>query len=293
MPKAKKHTEKFNNFNLIIFGGTGDLAYRKIYPAIYQRFIDGQLTCKYNIIAVTRKQNHQDIFKKEMQSFLSTNLKEESKVKDKFSLFMKNVHLVCAKEASVAGYTNLKRFVDGFKNYQNIFYFSTPSSAFGSISKALKDSLLVDKESKVVIEKPLGHNLDSSISINDEITETFSESQIYRIDHYLGKETVQNLMVLRFANNLFESAWDSEHIDSIQITVAESLGVEKRAGYYDKSGALLDMVQNHLLQLLCLVAMEPPVALKANEVRNEKLKVLRSLRPFTKDSIRKESIKGQ
>ena len=157
----------------------------------------------------------------------------------------------------------------------------------------MKDSLLVDKESKVVIEKPLGHNLDSSISINDEITETFSESQIYRIDHYLGKETVQNLMVLRFANNLFESAWDSEHIDSIQITVAESLGVEKRAGYYDKSGALLDMVQNHLLQLLCLVAMEPPVALKANEVRNEKLKVLRSLRPFTRDSIRKESIKGQ
>ena len=293
MPKAKKHTEKFNNFNLIIFGGTGDLAYRKIYPAIYQRFIDGQLTCKYNIIAVTRKQNHQDIFKKEMQSFLSTNLKEESKVRDKFSLFMKNVHLVCATEASAAGYTDLKRFVGGFKNYQNIFYFSTPSSAFGSISKALKDSLLVDKESKVVIEKPLGHNLDSSISINDEITETFNESQIYRIDHYLGKETVQNLMVLRFANNLFESAWDSEHIDSIQITVAESLGVEKRAGYYDKSGALLDMVQNHLLQLLCLVAMEPPVALKANEVRNEKLKVLRSLRPFTRDSICKESIKGQ
>jgi glucose-6-phosphate 1-dehydrogenase len=135
--------------------------------------------------------------------------------------------------------------------------------------------------------------LESSISINDDIIETFSESQIYRIDHYLGKETVQNLMVLRFANNLFERAWDSENIDSIQITVAESLGVEKRAGYYDQSGALLDMVQNHLLQLLCLVAMEPPVALKANEVRNEKLKVLRSLRPFTKDSIRTETIKGQ
>jgi glucose-6-phosphate 1-dehydrogenase len=164
---------------------------------------------------------------------------------------------------------------------------------FGPISKALKDSKLADKNSKVVLEKPLGHSLESSIAINNEITKTFDESQIYRIDHYLGKETVQNLMVLRFANNLFERAWDAENIDSIQITVAESLGVEKRAGYYDQSGALLDMVQNHLLQLLCLVAMEPPFALNANEVRNEKLKILRSLRPFTKESIRTESIKGQ
>lgn len=293
MPKAKKHTEKFKNFNLIIFGGTGDLAYRKIYPAIYQRFIDGQLTCNYNIIAITRKENNQDIFNKEMESFLSQNVKESNISKDEISLFMKNVHLIRAKEASAEGYKDLKSFLAKFKAYQNIFYFSTPSSAFGPISKALKVSRLVNSESKVVIEKPLGHNLESSISINDDIIETFSESQIYRIDHYLGKETVQNLMVLRFANNLFERAWDSEHIDSIQITVAESLGVEKRAGYYDQSGALLDMVQNHLLQLLCLVAMEPPMALKATEVRNEKLKVLRSLRPFTKDSIRTESIKGQ
>ncbi len=293
MPKATKYTEKFNNFNLIIFGGTGDLAYRKIYPAIYQRFIDSQLTCSYNIIAITRKPNMQDVFKEEMQQFLTENLGKNNIDKDKVALFMKNVHLVSAKEASAEGYKDLKNFLATFKDYQNIFYYSTPSSAFGPISKALKAAQLVNSESKVVIEKPLGHNLESSISINDDITQTFNESQIYRIDHYLGKETVQNLMVLRFANNLFERAWDSEHIDSIQITVAESLGVEKRAGYYDQSGALLDMVQNHLLQLLCLVAMEPPLALKANEVRNEKLKVLRSLRPFTRDTIRSETIKGQ
>ena len=293
MPKAKKHTEKFNNFNLIIFGGTGDLAYRKIYPAIYQRFIDGQLKCKYNIIAISRKENHQDIFNKEMESVLLKSTRDRKMNKDEISLFMKNVHIIKAKEASAEGYLNLKNFLAKFKEYQNIFYFSTPSSAFGSISKALKVSQLVNPESKVVIEKPLGHNLESSISINDDIIKTFSESQIYRIDHYLGKETVQNLMVLRFANNLFERAWDSENIDNIQITVAESLGVEKRAGYYDQSGALLDMVQNHLLQLLCLVAMEPPVALKSNEVRNEKTKVLRSLRPYTMESIRTKTIKGQ
>jgi glucose-6-phosphate 1-dehydrogenase len=293
MPKAKKHTEKFKNFNLIIFGGTGDLAFRKIYPAVYQRFIDGQLTCQYNIIAITRKPNQQEVFKKEMKAFLSMNLNQNNMDKKEIASFMNNVHLICAKEASSKGYMDLKSFLDKFEEYQNIFYFSTPSSAFGPISKALKASQLANANSKVVLEKPLGHNLDSSISINNEITETFREEQIYRIDHYLGKETVQNLMVLRFANNLFERAWDSENIDSIQITVAESLGVEKRAGYYDQSGALLDMVQNHLLQLLCLVAMEPPVALKANEVRNEKLKILRSLRPFTKDSIRTESIKGQ
>jgi glucose-6-phosphate 1-dehydrogenase len=151
----------------------------------------------------------------------------------------------------------------------------------------------VSETSKVVIEKPLGYSLESSIAINDEITQAFDEHQIYRIDHYLGKETVQNLMVLRFANNLFERAWNAENIDSIQITVAESLGVEKRASYYDNSGALLDMVQNHLLQLLCLVAMEPPVSLEADEVRNEKLKVLRALRPLNKKTVQTDTVKGQ
>jgi glucose-6-phosphate 1-dehydrogenase len=152
---------------------------------------------------------------------------------------------------------------------------------------------LVDAKSKIVLEKPLGNSLSSSQEINSQINRTFTEKQIYRIDHYLGKETVQNLMVLRFANHLFEHSWNSEHIECIQITVAESLGVEKRGDYYDKSGALLDMVQNHLLQLLCLIAMEPPSRLEADFVRNEKLKVLHALRTFDEKSVLTDTVRGQ
>jgi glucose-6-phosphate 1-dehydrogenase len=194
---------------------------------------------------------------------------------------------------TVENYKELADFLNSFKGYQNIYYYSTPSSAFGSISKTLKESNLVHESSKVVLEKPLGNSLETSNKINAEVTLAFNENQIYRIDHYLGKETVQNLMVLRFANNLFEKAWNGENIDNVQITVAEHLGVENRAGYYDNSGALLDMIQNHLLQLLCLVAMEPPNVLEANEVRIEKLKVLNSLRPFTKKTVLTDTVKGQ
>ena len=292
MAKARKHKEKFKNFNLVVFGGTGDLAYRKIYPALYQRFIDNQLNCNYNIISVSRKAGYELKFQEKLTSFLTKSIKKSKTNSADLKKFISNIHLITAEESSLEGYGDLKAFLNQFKGYQDIFYFSTPSSAFGEISQALKDSGLTNESSKVVLEKPLGHSLESSNAINDQITKTFKESQIYRIDHYLGKETVQNLMVLRFANNLFERAWNSENIDNIQITVAESLGVEKRAGYYDQSGALLDMVQNHLLQLVCLVAMEPPYALEANEVRNEKLKILRSLRPFNKQSINYHSYKG-
>ena len=293
MTRKMKHTEKFENFNLIVFGGTGDLALRKIFPALFHRYLDQQLTCQYNIIAITRKNGQEKEFNEQLNLFIEASIEKGNIDRKEINAFSKKVSLIVAEESSVKGYQNLKKFIEPFKSYQNIFYFSTPSSAFGPISQALKDTGLVHKSSKVVLEKPLGHSLESSISINNEITKTFEEEQIYRIDHYLGKETVQNLMVLRFANNLFERAWNAENIESIQITVSESLGVEKRAGYYDKSGALLDMVQNHLLQLLCLVAMEPPFVLQANEVRNEKLKILRSLRPFNKKSIQTDSVKGQ
>lgn len=293
MGKKHKHTEQFKNFNLVVFGGTGDLALRKIFPALYHRFIDGQLLCEYNIISVSRKSGIENVFKSQLDAFIKASLSNETINQKKIDLFINKIQLVQATDPSVEGYKKLKDHLDQFKEYQNIYYFSTPSSAFGPISEALKKSGIVRPDSKVVLEKPLGNSLNSSIEINNQIIKTFKEEQIYRIDHYLGKETVQNLMVLRFANNLFERAWDSEHIDSIQITVAESLGIEKRAEYYDNSGALLDMVQNHLLQLVCLVAMEPPFVLRANEVRNEKLKILRSLRLFNKKSILTDSMKGQ
>ena len=265
---------------------------RKIYPALFHRDQDGQFLTDYNVIAVTRKNVSGSSFNESLLKFLKESAEEDTTEND-ITIFSKKVQLIQVAEATEAAYLELAAYLNKFPSYQNIFYFSTPSSAFGPIAETLKSTGLIKKNSKVVLEKPLGYSLESSNEINIQITKAFSEKQIYRIDHYLGKETVQNLMVLRFANNLFERAWDSEHIDNIQITVSESLGVEKRAAYYDNSGALLDMVQNHLLQLLCLVAMEPPHLLEADEVRNEKLKVLRALRPISKKNVANDTVKGQ
>ena len=188
---------------------------------------------------------------------------------------------------------NLKSLLRQEESVVRLFYFSVSSSLFGSITKNLKKAQLITSKSRVVLEKPLGHNAESSKKINNEIADYFNESQIFRIDHYLGKETVQNLLVLRFTNNLYENAWNAQNIDNIQITVSENLGVGSRGGFYDKYGALLDMVQNHLLQLMCLVAIEPPNILDANTVRDEKLKVLKSLRPIDVYSCKTHTVKGQ
>lgn len=292
MTKKNRHIEEFTPFNLVVFGGDGDLALRKIYPALFHRDQDGQFLTDYNVIAVTRKNVSESSFNENLLKFLKESAEKDTSEND-ITIFSKKVQLIQVAEANEAAYLELATCLNKFPSYQNIFYFSTPSSAFGPIAETLKSTGLIKKNSKVVLEKPLGYSLESSNEINIQITKAFSEKQIYRIDHYLGKETVQNLMVLRFANNLFERAWDSEHIDNIQITVSESLGVEKRAAYYDNSGALLDMIQNHLLQLLCLVAMEPPHLLEADEVRNEKLKVLRALRPISKKNIASHTVKGQ
>ena len=293
MNKKKNPIEKFEPFNIIVFGGGGDLAMRKIYPALFHRYLDGQFGDAFNIIAVTRKDKEDFPFQDELKKFIKESMKDATNINLEIENFARKIKLMVIQNPSVENYKELADFLNSFKGYQNIFYYSTPSSAFGSISKTLKESNLVHESSKVVLEKPLGNSLETSNQINAEVTLAFNENQIYRIDHYLGKETVQNLMVLRFANNLFEKAWNGENIDNVQITVAEHLGVENRAGYYDNSGALLDMIQNHLLQLLCLVAMEPPNVLEANEVRIEKLKVLNSLRPFTKKTVLTDTVKGQ
>lgn len=293
MGKSKKINEKFQPFNLVVFGGSGDLALRKIYPAMFQRFIDGQLTDEFNIVAVTRKDKTDNTFYAELRKFILASIEDETDYAKEIADFINYVKLIVIKKNEAAEYAELVEFISPFTTFQNIFYFSTPSSAFGEIGATLKEVNLVNDQSKVVLEKPLGFSLKSSAEINEEISKAFTESQVYRIDHYLGKETVQNLMVLRFTNNLFAKAWDADTIDNIQITVAENLGVEGRAGYYDNSGALRDMIQNHLLQLLCLVAMEPPNILGANEVRDEKLKVLKALRPLTSKTIETHSVKGQ
>jgi glucose-6-phosphate 1-dehydrogenase len=284
-----KTSKLIKPFYIVIFGGDGDLSKRKILPALFQRFVDGQLYVEFRIIAVSRKNTGKLLFE-ELKAFIPLLNHQDVKL---FDDFCAHVCIQVLSENTVSCYKALKEVVLEHADWQRVFYFSVPSGAYEEICQALKESDLIDKKSKVVLEKPLGFDLASSRKINKIISKCFSEDQIFRIDHYLGKETVQNLMVLRFANHLFEKSWNGDNIENIQITVSESLGVENRAGYYNDTGALLDMVQNHLLQLLCLVAMDPPASLDANAVRNEKLKVLQSLRPFKPETIVQNIVRGQ
>jgi glucose-6-phosphate 1-dehydrogenase len=285
--RTRTQTSLIKAFNLVIFGGNGDLSKRKIIPALFHRFVAGQLNVDFEILSISRSKQNRASFLKEIEQFLGETNKKQ--VTDFFD------HLVIMEipKNNEENYASLKERLNTNPDRACIYYFSVPSSAFSEICTTLKNTALIKESSKVVLEKPLGHSLKSSAEINDIISAAFTEKQVFRIDHYLGKETVQNLMVLRFANHLFERAWNAENIENIQITVAESLGVEKRAGYYDKTGALLDMVQNHLLQLLCLICMEPPSSLDPDTVRNEKQKVLESLRPFTKETIESNVVRGQ
>jgi glucose-6-phosphate 1-dehydrogenase len=279
-------------FNIVIFGGDGDLSKRKIVPALYHRYVDKQLNVDFDIYCISRSLDDEAAFKAELKKFISLTLAKGEDAKE-LNSFLKHLKLLKIAQNNDASYDVLKIQLDESRDRQTIYYFSVPSSAFSEICDTLKSSGLVQDNSKVVLEKPLGRDLKSSKSINAIISSAFKEEQIFRIDHYLGKETVQNLMVLRFANHLFERAWNAENIESIQITVSESLGVEKRAGYYDETGALLDMMQNHLLQLLCLIAMEPPASLHPDAVRNEKVKVLQALRLFERSTVKGNVVRGQ
>ncbi len=279
-------------FHAVIFGGDGDLSKRKIIPAFYHRFVDGQLKMPFQIICISRSLDDEADFKKVLTEFISKTI-EKGAALEKIDEFMDHLELMKVPKTNQESFEVLKTAIEKESDWQRVFYFSVPSGAFSEICNTLKDVNLLNDKSKVVLEKPLGFSLKSSREINAIISDAFQEKQIFRIDHYLGKETVQNIMVLRFANHLFERAWNADNIESIQITVAERLGVEKRAGYYDKTGALLDMVQNHLLQILCLIAMEPPSNLDPDTVRNEKLKVLESLRFFDKESIKSNVVRGQ
>tara|TARA_B110000046_G_scaffold157298_1_gene168554 strand:+ start:2297 stop:3799 length:1503 start_codon:yes stop_codon:yes gene_type:complete len=284
-------SELKTNFDLVIFGGDGDLSYRKIFPALYYRLLEEQIGTDDRILTLARKSISTDEFKSLLTSELNKYIEniDEKIVKKLLSIVSYAVVDINSTKDAV----DIKKFFENSNDRVRVFYLATPASIFGQISSFLEDLGLINNMSRVVLEKPLGADLESSESINTKVAEYFSEKQIYRIDHYLGKETVQNLMVLRFANNIFERSWNAQEIDNIQITVSESLGVGTRGNFYDKYGALKDMVQNHLLQLLCLIAMEPPITLDADQVRDEKLKVLKALRPFTKESIKTDTVRGQ
>ncbi|MEP0518920.1 MAG: glucose-6-phosphate dehydrogenase [Hyphomicrobiales bacterium] len=280
-------------FDLVVFGGTGDLAQRKIIPALYHRHRDGQVVGDSRIIAVSRRPLTPDEYLAKANEALEEFVPKEEREPEVVKAFIKRLSYVAVDVTDDAGWQELKAKLDTHSDRVRAFYLAVAPSLFGQICEYIGNTGLITEKTRVVIEKPIGKDLNSAKALNDSIGKVFREEQIFRIDHYLGKETVQNLMALRFANALFEPIWNAAHIDHVQITVAESIGVGSRGPYYDTSGAMRDMVQNHILQLLCLVAMEPPMSMAADAVRDEKLKVLRSLEPITAENNDKVTVRGQ
>ena len=279
-------------FDLVIFGATGDLARRKILPGLYFRMKAGQMPEGARIIGAARSDLDQAGFRKLVKEAVAphTGKGDAETVK----AFLDTLDYVPVDAMGENGWEALGKILDKDARPIRAFYLSVGPSLFDPIAVRLQKTGLATDDSRIVVEKPLGHDLESARSLNAQLSKCFAERQIYRIDHYLGKETVQNLMVLRFGNSLFEPIWNARHVDHIQITVAESLGIDGRGAYYDKSGAMRDMVQNHLMQLLCLTTMEPPSRYEPDAVRDEKLKVIRSLDPVpVQDTVRGQFLTGE
>jgi len=280
-------------FDCVVFGGSGDLAERKLLPALYHRQIEGQFLEPTRIIGASRSPLTDDEYRNFAREALKKHLKPGEYNDAAVDDFCKRLFYVPVDAKSDQGWDQLKKLLDEGKDRVRAFYLAVAPSIFGPISEKIRDHKLITKQTRIVVEKPIGRDLASALHLNDTIGKVFPEEQIFRIDHYLGKETVQNLMALRFANALYEPLWNAQHIDHVQITVAEAVGLEGRAGYYDTAGALRDMVQNHILQLLCLVAMEVPSSLSAEAVRDEKLKVLHALKPITEANVEQATVRGQ
>jgi glucose-6-phosphate 1-dehydrogenase len=280
-------------FDLVVFGGAGDLAYRKLLPALFERDRDGQIPPIARIIGVSRRPMKDAEYRAATEAALAKHVPEGERDPAAVATFLKRLHFVSVDAQATAGWTDLVKMLKEGAERVRAFYLAVAPELFGPICQNIGANKLVTPKTRVIIEKPIGHDLESARALNDVVGRIFDEGQIYRIDHYLGKETVQNLMALRFGNALFEPLWNAAHIDHVQITVAEQLGVEGRGGYYDQAGALRDMVQNHMMQLLCLVAMEPPSRMDADSVRDEKLKVLRSLKPIDDATINLVTVRGQ
>ena len=291
MAEMMPHSALVPDSDYIIIGGTGDLALRKIFPALFWRFLDGQVTSAFRLVAASRQTISRDEFAEQLRPFCAEALSHPDTDEGAFDRFLQLIHMIRLDIQSAEGAEDLSAFISDKAGPDRpcIFYLAVAPQLFGPSCRMLKSAGLVLPQSRLVVEKPLGHDYTSAEAIGDELRSVFDEKQIYRIDHYLGKETVQNLMALRFANVIFESQWNNTAIDHVQITVAETVGVGQRAAYYDTSGAVRDMVQNHILQLVCLVAMEPPSYFDADQVRDEKLRVLRALRAPAADDV----IRGQ
>lgn len=276
--------------DFVLFGTKGDLARRKLLPSLYQLEKAGLVHADTHIIGVARH----DISVEEYVAVVKENIEKFSGEKlcsETWERFSAKLDYVCVDMKDCESYNAFKEHVDDSRTM--VCYLATPPSIYGDICKGLQTAGIIDPSVRVVLEKPIGHDLASSKVINDQVAEYFDEKQIYRIDHYLGKETVLNLVALRFANSIFATNWDHNCIDHVQISVAESVGIEGRWGYFDEAGQMRDMVQNHLLQILTLIAMEPPTTLDADSIRDEKLKVLKALRPINSSNVRENTVRGQ
>jgi glucose-6-phosphate 1-dehydrogenase len=281
---------------IMIFGATGDLANRKLFPSLYQLFIKGKLSERFAVVGIGRRSLSTEQFQYNVKDSISTFVGNTENIDEFISHFYYQSHDI-ADSGSYAALKNLAEELDDHYNLEGnrIFYLAMAPEFFGTIAEHLKSDKLTEVKGfkRLVIEKPFGHNLESAQTLNKQIRKAFKENEIYRIDHYLGKEMVQNIEVIRFANAIFEPLWNNRYIANIQVTSSETLGVEERGRYYETSGALRDMVQNHMLQMVALLAMEPPIKLTTEEIRSEKVKALRAMRPFEDDEVREFFVRGQ
>lgn len=284
---------------VVIFGGSGDLNYRKLTPALYSLFRDGAMPDHFSIVGVSRSKYTDAAYKKRLQEGVK-KFSRKAQDKNQWEEFASHLSYLTMDVGDATHYKNITAHVSTLEKKAGsevnvIFYMAVAPQLVPIIIKQLGKLPLCKKtkSTRVIIEKPFGHDLQSAKDMNNLLFKYFEEEQIFRIDHYLGKETVQNILALRFANSLFEPIWNRQHIDHIQITAAETIGVEGRGDYYENAGALRDMIQNHMLQLLCMIAMEPPLSFEADEIRNKKVDVLKAIRRIPKEEVRNLAVRGQ
>ncbi|MEI6531628.1 MAG: glucose-6-phosphate dehydrogenase, partial [Chlamydiota bacterium] len=303
MPLSK-NSEKVQTPNImVIFGATGDLTSRKLMPALYNLALDSQLPSNFACVGFARREKTHEIFRQEMKSDVTKFSRNKPIKEDVWNTFEQKLYYHISDFDQDAGYIKLKAFLEeldikhGTKG-NRVFYLSTQPSFFTLIVEKLHKNGLIyslsdERTSRVIIEKPFGNDLASSIELQKNMTKALAEKQLYRIDHYLGKETVQNLLVFRFANTIFESIWNNRYVDHVQITVSEELGIGTRGRFFEEAGILRDIVQNHMMQILSLVAMEPPISLSADAIRDEKVKVLQAIRPLSMENFDQYVVRGQ
>lgn len=283
----------------LIFGATGDLTYRKLMPALYNLILDDMLPEEFSVIGIGRSDLSKDDLMVKLKEG-AVNFSRRPVVDDKWNMLCKNFGYINGDFADPALYENVNKAVVGFKTQHTeksnvIVYLAVSPVFFGPITKNLSAYSFVKRrdQTRFVFEKPFGHDLESAKSLNEELMSVLRENQIYRIDHYLGKETVQNILAFRFANSFFEPLWNKNYIEWVQISSLEKVGLEGRGGYYDNSGALRDMIQNHMLQLMCMIAMEPPISFDADEIRNKKADILHAVRKYSEQEVFQYTARGQ